>query len=105
MLDKFPIEVVNGLPVLQDSLKWRNDCNLYVMSGYSALSVGPMAGNLLGGKICSERIAESVWRDWAQEMGEELVETTESKKPELKTLADIAANMGNYWSALESCNE
>jgi hypothetical protein len=104
MLEKFPIEVVNGLPVLQDDLRWRGDCNLYVMSGYTALAVGPIAGNLLGGKVCSERIAQSIWKDWVKELGGDLVENESEEKPDLTSLSDIAANLGNYFSALEACS-
>jgi hypothetical protein len=107
ILEKFPIEIVNGLPVLQDDLRWCRDCNLFVMSGYSALSVGPVAGNLLGGKVCAERIASSILKDWAKERGSELDENKENaksvKKIDMQTLSGIAANSGNYWSALESC--
>jgi hypothetical protein len=102
MLEKFPIEVVHGLPVLQDDLRWCNDCNLYLMSGYSALSVGPIAGNLLGGKVCSERIADSIWKDWAKELGGDLVDAEADERKHLISLSDMAANLGNYWTALEA---
>jgi hypothetical protein len=106
IMEKFPIEIVNGLPVLQDDLRWCRDCNLFVMSGFASLSVGPIAGNLLGAKVCAERIAKSILKEWAKEQGDDLVEDSPpefEKRIFLQTLSGIANNMWNYWSELNSC--
>jgi len=79
-------------------LRWRQDCNLYVMSGYSSLSVGPIAGNLLGGRVCAERIEKSLWQAWTVAM--DVGEMEETERPALGTLSDMAANFCNYWTAL-----
>ncbi|KAJ3206136.1 hypothetical protein HDU67_008362 [Dinochytrium kinnereticum] len=62
-----PIEVVGGLPVLTKELQWPG-LDLYMMSGYSALSIGPSAGNLHGGRIAAQRIASSLWSHWQSEL-------------------------------------
>lgn len=63
------------------------------MSGLAALSIGPIAPNLLGGRIAAERITENLWGDWE-------VELNKDKRPDISNLAKMAANLGNYWSAL-----
>lgn len=56
--DRYPISMVNGLPVLDSCLRW-SGCNLFVMGGAAALRVGPVARNLFGGKLSSDRILEA----------------------------------------------
>jgi cation diffusion facilitator CzcD-associated flavoprotein CzcO len=55
----YPIEIVNGLPVLDHHLRWPG-CNLVVMSGAAALQLGPVARNLFGGRLASERIVPAL---------------------------------------------
>jgi hypothetical protein len=46
-------------------------------------------------------------KDWAKERGSELDENKENaksvKKKDIQTMSGIAADLGNYWTALESC--
>jgi FAD-NAD(P)-binding len=56
---QYPAEMVNGLPILDTHLRWRG-CELFVMGGLAALQVGPVARNLRGAKIASDRIAEAL---------------------------------------------
>lgn len=55
----YPIEVVNGLPVLDEHLRWP-ECNLFVMGGAAAFRLGPVARNLFGGRLASERIVPAL---------------------------------------------
>lgn len=56
---QYPSEMVNGLPILDTHLRWRG-CELFVMGGLAALQVGPVARNLRGAKIASDRIVEAL---------------------------------------------
>eukprot|EP00958_Prasinococcus_capsulatus_P000458 scaffold40_cov413-Prasinococcus_capsulatus_cf.AAC.1 len=56
----FPVEVVGGLPVLADSLKWSEGCDLYMMGAYAALQLGPDALNLAGARSGAARIAHDI---------------------------------------------
>jgi len=55
----YPIEVVNGLPVLDEHLRWPG-CNLFVMGGAAALRLGPVARNLFGGRLACDRIVPAL---------------------------------------------
>jgi hypothetical protein len=55
VLAAYPINIVNGLPVLEESLRWRG-CELFIMGGLAALQVGPTARNLSGARMASDKI-------------------------------------------------
>uniref|UniRef100_A0AAV2LUV3 L-ornithine N(5)-oxygenase n=1 Tax=Knipowitschia caucasica TaxID=637954 RepID=A0AAV2LUV3_KNICA len=57
---EFPIQVLDGLPCVSESLQWTEGCPLYVMGQYSALQIGPHAVNLAGGQAASYRIAKHI---------------------------------------------
>lgn len=57
--DRYPLKTVHGLPVLDEHLRWPG-CNLFVMGGAAALQVGPVARNLFGGKLASDRIVPAL---------------------------------------------
>lgn len=59
VLAKHPIETVKGLPVLDKFLRWPG-CELFLMGPWAALHVGPVARNLFGGKLASERIVPAL---------------------------------------------
>lgn len=59
MLQKYPIPIVNGLPVLSTHLRWGNQ-ELYLMGGLAALQVGPTARNLSGARMASELIVDAL---------------------------------------------
>ncbi|MEL6225319.1 MAG: FAD/NAD(P)-binding protein [Cyanobacteria bacterium J06627_8] len=59
VLEQFPIEVVNGLPVLDEHLRWPG-CELFLMGPWAALRVGPVARNLFGGKLACDRIVPAL---------------------------------------------
>lgn len=59
VMETHPTEVVNGLPVLDDCLRWRG-CELFIMGGLAALRVGPTARNLSGARMASERIVPAL---------------------------------------------
>jgi cation diffusion facilitator CzcD-associated flavoprotein CzcO len=54
-----PIPIINGLPILDDHLRWRG-CELFVMGGLAALRVGPSARNLSGARMASDRIVPAL---------------------------------------------
>jgi FAD-NAD(P)-binding len=59
VLDAYPIEVVNGLPVVDEHLRWQG-CELFIMGGLAALQVGPSARNLSGARATSDRIVPAL---------------------------------------------
>ena len=61
VLEECPIEVVQGFPVLDEQLCWKG-CPLYVMGGFAGLQVGPIARNLSGARMASERITAGIIR-------------------------------------------
>lgn len=58
----YPLPDVNGLPVLDDRLRWAG-CNLFVMGGAAALQLGPVARNLFGARLASERIVPALTKN------------------------------------------
>ncbi|KAJ3090323.1 hypothetical protein HDU96_003447, partial [Phlyctochytrium bullatum] len=67
VVERYPVEVVGGLPVLGKDLQWPG-LELYLMSGYSALTIGPSAGNLFGARVAAQRIASALWERWQAEL-------------------------------------
>ncbi|MGB7441377.1 MAG: hypothetical protein WA919_09945, partial [Coleofasciculaceae cyanobacterium] len=59
VMDKYPTLVVNGLPVLDQHLRWPS-CELLIMGGLAALQVGPVARNLFGAKMACDRIVPAL---------------------------------------------
>jgi hypothetical protein len=59
VLQAYPIPVVNGLPVLDEYLRWQG-CELFIMGGLAALQVGPTARNLSGARMASEKIVPAI---------------------------------------------
>jgi cation diffusion facilitator CzcD-associated flavoprotein CzcO len=59
ILSTYPIPIVNGLPVLDQHLRWPG-CNLFIMGGFAALQVGPTARNLSGARMACECIVPAL---------------------------------------------
>ncbi|MBW4621229.1 MAG: lysine N(6)-hydroxylase/L-ornithine N(5)-oxygenase family protein [Cyanosarcina radialis HA8281-LM2] len=59
ILDAYPNAIVNGLPVLDDRLRWPG-CELFVMGGLAGLQVGPVARNISGARMASDRIVPAL---------------------------------------------
>lgn len=59
-----PLPLVNGLPVLDEKLRWRGS-NLFIMGGAAALQLGPVARNLFGGRLASNRIVPALIKDFS----------------------------------------
>jgi cation diffusion facilitator CzcD-associated flavoprotein CzcO len=55
ILAAYPTEIVDGLPILDRQLRIPG-CACFVMGGYAALQVGPVARNLAGARMASDRI-------------------------------------------------
>ena len=56
---EFPIEVVEGIPVLDRYFRWPGT-ELHVMGGLAALQLGPFARNIAGARMGADRIASLV---------------------------------------------
>lgn len=59
VLAQHPVQVVKGLPVLDEHLRWPG-CDLFLMGPWAALQVGPVARNLFGAKLASDRIVPAL---------------------------------------------
>lgn len=59
VLQAYPIPAINGLPVLDDNLRWRG-CSLFVMGGLAALQIGPTARNLSGARMASDKMLKTI---------------------------------------------
>ncbi|MGF1493927.1 MAG: FAD/NAD(P)-binding protein [Microcoleaceae cyanobacterium] len=59
VLNRYPAETVQGLPVLDSSLRIPG-CECFIMGGLTALQIGPVARNLFGGKLASQRIVPAL---------------------------------------------
>jgi len=68
ILEKYPVETVNGLPVLDKYLRWPG-CNLFLMGPWSALQVGPVARNLFGAKLACDRIVPALTKSSIRQFG------------------------------------
>lgn len=56
---QFPVEWVQGLPVLDQHLRWPG-CELFIMGVGAALRLGPVARNLAGARMASDRIVPAL---------------------------------------------
>lgn len=61
IIEHYPIPTAKGLPVLDPHLRWVG-CELFVTGGLAALQIGPVARNLSGGRMASERIVPALWK-------------------------------------------
>ncbi|WP_175561183.1 FAD/NAD(P)-binding protein [Hydrococcus rivularis] len=59
MLAAYPTEIVNGLPVLDEYLRLPGS-EFFLMGALAALQVGPVARNLSGGRMASDRIVRTL---------------------------------------------
>jgi len=59
VLQAYPIQVINGLPMLDDNLGWRG-CPLFIMGGLAALQIGPVARNLSGARMASDKMLKAI---------------------------------------------
>lgn len=59
VLEADPTEIVNGLQVVDECLRWRG-CELFLMGGLATLRVGPTARNLSGARAVSDRIVSAL---------------------------------------------
>jgi hypothetical protein len=59
VLQAYPTEIVNGLPVLDDYLRLPKS-NFFIMGGLAALQIGPVARNIGGGKMACQRIVPAI---------------------------------------------
>ncbi|XP_074522609.1 uncharacterized protein LOC141787827 [Halichoeres trimaculatus] len=77
VMKEFPIQAIDGWPCISESLRWSDNCPLYLMGQYTALQIGPHAVNLAGGQAASMRIAKDIIRRQNQEELEEKCKTDE----------------------------
>ncbi|MDG2990686.1 lysine N(6)-hydroxylase/L-ornithine N(5)-oxygenase family protein [Candidatus Synechococcus calcipolaris G9] len=60
--DRYPLPIIKGLPILDHHLRWPG-CELFIMGGAAALHIGPVARNLFGAKLASDRIVQALIKD------------------------------------------
>lgn len=94
----YNLSSVQGFPDLDDNLRLHPDLDLFVMGGYASLILGPAAANLQGGRVGAERIASKLLEIWTN--GKYAEKGTKTRHRSAWTMADVAANMGNYFAAL-----
>ncbi len=68
IIQQYPAQIVNGLPVLDEHLRWPG-CELFLMGPWAALQVGPVARNLFGGKLAGDRIIPALTKSRLARMG------------------------------------
>jgi cation diffusion facilitator CzcD-associated flavoprotein CzcO len=61
IIEHYPISTAKGLPVLDPHLRWAG-CELFITGGLAALQIGPVARNLSGARMASERIIPALWK-------------------------------------------
>jgi cation diffusion facilitator CzcD-associated flavoprotein CzcO len=59
VLQAYPTEIVNGLPVLDNYLRLSKS-NFFIMGGLAALQIGPVARNIGGGKMAANLIVPAI---------------------------------------------
>jgi cation diffusion facilitator CzcD-associated flavoprotein CzcO len=59
ILQTYPTEIVNGLPVLDEYLRLPKS-NFFIMGGLAALQIGPVARNIGGGRMAARRIVPAI---------------------------------------------
>ncbi len=59
VLETYPTEIVNGLPILDEHLRLPKS-NFFIMGGLAALQIGPVARNIGGGKMACQRIVPAI---------------------------------------------
>ncbi|MUL36876.1 FAD/NAD(P)-binding protein [Gloeocapsopsis dulcis] len=59
IIEQYPIPTAKGLPVLDSHLRWAG-CELFITGGLAALQVGPVARNLSGARMASDRIVPAL---------------------------------------------
>ncbi len=59
VLETYPTEIVNGLPILDEHLRLPKS-NFFIMGGLAALRIGPVARNIGGGKMAVGRIVPAI---------------------------------------------
>ncbi|KAI3377486.1 hypothetical protein L3Q82_008667, partial [Scortum barcoo] len=82
VMKEFPIQVIDGWPCISESLRWSEECPLYMMGQYTALQVGPHAVNLAGGQAASMRIAKDITRRQQQDNADASEPSGEKSKNE-----------------------
>lgn len=76
--EKYPVNVVGGLPCLTNDLLWTKDVPLLVTGRLAGLRVGPDCETLQGARVGAERISWAVneilgRQDSCQDLGQEVV--------------------------------
>jgi hypothetical protein len=59
VLETYPTQIVNGLPVLDRHLRLPKS-NFFIMGGLAALRIGPVARNIGGGKMGADLIVPAI---------------------------------------------
>lgn len=57
LLEKWPVPLVGGFPVLSTDCQWRSDVPVFVVGALAALQLGPGALNLMGARHGADIVA------------------------------------------------
>ncbi|XP_068171078.1 uncharacterized protein zgc:113276 [Antennarius striatus] len=93
VMKEFPIQAIDGWPCVSESLRWAEECPLYLMGQYTALQVGPHAVNLAGGQAASVRIT----KDIVHRQQRDAAEASELREEKPKTEEYIQQMQGLLW--------
>lgn len=75
LLERHPIDVVDGLPCLNDHLQWNDDIPLYMTGKNAALRIGPTSANLDGARLGAERVGWKIQHDRVEKLKEQVNDT------------------------------
>jgi hypothetical protein len=59
ILGRYPAAIVGGLPVLDSHLRWPG-CELFLIGPRATLQIGPVARNLFGARLASDRVVPAL---------------------------------------------
>ena len=102
-----PVEVVGGVPCLNDDLMWCDDVPLFVTGRLAGLRLGPGAPNLVGARVGAERIAWNVADILQKERTPESLNGSSENagSNEDDKFIDFVAGRRNRFDCLRSCGE
>ena len=72
-----PSDSVNGLPLLDSSMRWHPDWDMFVLGAYASLQLGPDALNLAGARRGAARVVPHLRKHLEASCAESEKDTTQ----------------------------
>lgn len=91
ILQKYPIDIVGGLPCLTDHLQWCEELPLFMVGKNASLRIGPTSANLDGARTGAERVGWKIQEDRLRD----------TSPLTLDTVLELAAGKLNWYSLLQ----